>query len=106
MLIRFRSKASADVLMTEAAATRVFEALGRPLEPQGLLDVPELDALIARLQQAVADDDAHWKTLEAQAAAEGRRVRRPEVSLRQRVWPLQEMLRRGRAAGHPVLWGV
>jgi hypothetical protein len=71
-----------------------------------LLDVADLEALMARLQQSVIDDEAHWKALEAEAAAEGRSIRKPEVSLRQRVWPLQEMMRRGHAAGHPIMWGV
>jgi len=32
--------------------------------------------------------------------------RLPPVGLRQRLWPMIEMLRRAHAAGVPVVWGV
>jgi len=28
------------------------------------------------------------------------------VSLRQRAWPLAEMMKRARAVGEPIVWGV
>jgi hypothetical protein len=30
----------------------------------------------------------------------------PAVGLRQRLWPMIEMLRRCHAAGEPIVWGV
>ena len=33
-------------------------------------------------------------------------ARAAAVSLRQRVWPMVEMLRRAQAADEPVVWGV
>jgi hypothetical protein len=33
-------------------------------------------------------------------------ARQPAVGLRQRLWPVVEMLRRAHAADAPVVWGV
>ena len=53
---------------------------------------------MARAATAGQDDAQR----EAAAAAAGR----DPVVLRQRLWPLVEMLRRAHAAGEPVVWGV
>ena len=59
-----------------------------------------------RLDQAVQRDEALWAEAQAQAQAQGQQIRRPEVSLRQRVWPMREMMRRCHEAGEPIVWGV
>ena len=41
------------------------------------------------------------------AAAEGRSLApREGVALRQRLWPMVDMLHRARTEGEPVVWGV
>jgi hypothetical protein len=56
-----------------------------------------MPAAIAALQAASAAEGA---AAAADPAAD------PPVALRQRVWPMIEMLRRAHAAGEPVVWGV
>ncbi len=39
MIYQFRSKAGPDVIMLADLTQRIFEILGRPLEPRGILTV-------------------------------------------------------------------
>jgi hypothetical protein len=59
--------------------------------------------LIATLESAVAADDAARKQAadDSEGAGKG-----DAVSLRQRVWPLVDMLRRCQAAREPIVWGA
>ena len=66
-----------------------------------------MPAAIAAIEQAVAADDA------ARAGREGCRGRRAKllrprdgVTLRQRAWPLVEMMKRSLAEGADIVWGV
>lgn len=97
MLLAFRSKAGADVLMLSQHADPVLRALGREPAPQGIFLAEQIDAALASLEAALAPapvDDGAVTDPEAPAA----------VELRQRAWPLRDLLQRARAKGHPVTW--
>ena len=106
MLYRFKSRAAADLVMLEPAGRRLLEAIGREPSDKGILEWADLPELIHRLEQAVEQDEAMWAQAQAQAAAQGQELRRPEVSLRQRLWPMREMMRRCHAEEQPIVWGV
>ena len=77
MIYKFKSKAAGDVIMLAASA-----------EPILRLEAAQVQA-------------------EKEAAADGRRAPAGEaVSLRQRAWPLVEMLKRSHAANAVIVWGV
>jgi len=109
MIYRFRSRNDADVVMTQPVAERVLQAIGKDLSPEGIVTVEQMSAALAALQAAVqadetaragvADDDAHGEREGGQAGGG-----MDAVSLRRRVWPLVEMLRRAQADGTPVTW--
>jgi len=96
MLYRFRSKASGDLIMLGPQGDQLLRLLGREPAGKGIFELADMPALVARLEAAVAEAAA--------APAEG--AAEPEVALRQRVWPMIEMLRRCHAAGEPIVWGV
>ena len=102
MLYKFRSKAAGDVIMLGPNGDQVMRLIGREPAAQGIFEVEHMPQVIAALEQAVAADEA---------------ARQPErdddkpgkgdgVSLRQRVWPLVEMLRRCHAAREVITWGT
>lgn len=102
MLYKFRSKAAGDVIMLGPNGDQVMRLVGREPAAQGIFEVEHMPQVIAALEQAVAADEA---------------ARQPErdddkpgkgdgVSLRQRVWPLVEMLRRCHAAREVITWGT
>jgi len=102
MIYKFKSKAAGDVIMLAASGDQVLRILGREPAPQGILEVATMPAATAAIEAAVQQDDRDRE----QAAAEGQRAKPGEVTLRQRAWPLLEMIKRSQAAGADIVWGV
>ena len=98
MLYKFKSKAAGDVIMLGANGDQVMRLLGREPATSGIFEVDAMPAAIATLQAAVAADEA--------ARAGGGEPAPGAVSLRQRAWPLVEMLRRCQSANEVITWGV
>ncbi len=106
MLYRFKSRAAADLVMLEPTGRRLLEVLGREPSAQGIFEWAELPGLIQRLEAAIEQEESGLAQTAHQAGLQGQTVRRPEVSLRQRFWPMREMMRRSHAAQEPILWGA
>ena len=100
MIYKFKSKATGDLIMLGPHGDQVLRLMGREPAPQGIIEPAAMAAALAALQGAV----------EAEAAAAAADDTDPDqpraVALRQRVWPMVEMLRRARQAGAAVVWGV
>ncbi|MDM4768000.1 DUF1840 domain-containing protein [Pelomonas sp. SE-A7] len=107
MIYRFKSKAGADVIMLGPNGEQVIRILGREPAPQGLLALDQLGAISDSLQQAVADDEARFAKLQAEAEANGEPPpKREGVQLRQRVWPLVELIRHSLREKTDIIWSV
>lgn len=107
MLYKFKSKAGGDVIMTEPVGDRLMTLIGREPAPQGIFLPEAMPGVIAALDAAIAAEEAARAAADADAEREGRPLpRREAVSLRQRAWPLIELLKRAHAAGHNIVWGV
>lgn len=107
MLYKFRSKAAGDVIMTSGVGDAILRLMGREPAAQGIFTPDQMPVLIAVLEAAVADDEQRRAEAEAQARTEGRLLPpREGVTLRQRAWPLVEMLRRAQAADRDIVWGA
>ena len=101
MLYKFKSKAAGDVIMLGPNGDQVMRLVGREPAAQGIFEVAHMPQLIAALEPAVAAEDAARKSADEETPGKG-----DGVSLRQRVWPLVEMLRRCHAAGEVITWGA
>lgn len=101
MIYQFRSKAGPDVIMLADLSQRIFDILGRPLEPRGIFTVEQLPSLIIALETAILKD------LEERSEAENA-GEKPKLAdrLGQRAYPFLELMKQGRAKGEPVMWGV
>lgn len=107
MLYKFKSKAAGDVIMTQPVGDRVLKAMGREPQPQGIFLADDLPALVQVLEQAIEAEEQVRQRLEAEALARGDTLPpREAVSLRQRAWPLIEMMRRSQQADKEIVWGV
>ncbi len=104
-MFRFKSKAAADVIYLPDAAQQVLAALGREAAPQGIIELSDLETAQQALLAAVEADEAAFAALVAEAQARGEAPpRRQGISLRQRVWPLLDMLRLSAAERVDVIW--
>lgn len=101
-MIRFHSKAGADVLMLDAHAAGVLQALGRSPADQGIFLPEQIAAALAQfqIQAAVAQD----LPSESPDADDGEATELPLPTLAQRAWPLLDLLRRAQQQGYPVTW--
>jgi len=109
MIYKFKSKATGDLIMLGPHGDQVLRLIGREPAAQGIIEPAGMAAALAALQDAVAAESAQ----DATAAADDTGTHSdtdPDparaVALRQRVWPMVEMLRRAQAAEAAVVWGV
>lgn len=107
MIYKFKSKAAGDVIMMAPQGDQLLKLIGKTPGAQGIIEVADMPAAIATLEQAVAAAEAARQQGEKEAAAEGRRpVPGEGVSLRQRAWPMVDMLKRSHAERAVITWGV
>jgi len=107
MIYKFKSKAAGDVIMMGPNGDEVLRTIGKAPAPKGIIEPSAMPAAIRAIEQAVAADEAQRKQAEEEAAAEGRKLStRDGVSLRQRAWPLVEMMKRAHAEDEEIVWGV
>lgn len=107
MLYKFKSKAAGDLIMLEPNGRRVLEIIGKDPGPTGIILPADMDAAVAALECAIADEEALLQAAVDEALAKGDvPPRAPEVSLRQRAVPFIDMLRRCRKADREIVWGV
>jgi len=106
VIYKFKSKASGDVIMLGPTGDQVLRAIGREPAPKGIFEVAAMPAAIAALEQAIAQEEAERADVEAKAREDNERGAPMSISLRQRAWPLIEMMRESHAAGEPIVWGV
>ena len=105
MIYKFRSKAAGDTLMLGPQGDQFLRAIGREPAAKGIIEVQAMAAVLASLQQAIdRDEAARAQGPQEDAALEAAGI--DPVSLRRRLWPMVEMIRRAQAADEPVVWGV
>jgi hypothetical protein len=107
MIYKFKSKASGDIIMMGPTGDALLRAIGREPAAKGIIEPAAIAAALQGIEQAVAADEAARAEAEREAAARGERLApREGVALRQRLWPMVDMLQRAAAADEPVVWGV
>lgn len=114
MLIKFKSKAAADILMYEEHAKRLLDLLGKDVK-RGIITSAETGSAIEKLQAEIAADRAHHSSQEIQHdiavhhgdfGDDNEHEQVETVSFATRAYPLLEMLRAARQDGYDVMWGV
>ncbi len=107
MLYKFKSKAAGDVIMTAPVGDAVLRAMGREPAAKGIFEAATLVGLLQTLEAAVLAEEAQRRPASDdmdEASTQG--AAKNGVSLKQRAWPLLEMMRRAASTGHDIVWGV
>ena len=113
MLYKFKSKATGDLIMLEPQGKHILKLIGKEPGAKGIILPNEMLAAMDALNAAVvqeeltiqaAKDASKSESEDGPAAptAEGPRT----ISLKQRVVPFIDMLRRAHAEDKEVVWGV
>lgn len=108
MLYRFKSQATADVVMLEPNARQLLDIVGKAHSSQGIFTVEQIPAAVSALEAAIAHDHAQHRHNDDAFASEKHEepAEREHVALHQRAAPLIDMLKRSAAEGKDVVWGV
>lgn len=106
MLYKFKSRATADLIMLEPHGRQVLEIIGKSPDATGIITAAQIPGAMAALQAAVAADEAQLPADGADEENAGSDDRADTVRLRQRAAPFIEMLRRSASEGKDVVWGV
>lgn len=107
MLFKFKSRATADLIMLEPNGRQLLEIIGKsPDDAHGIVTAAQIPVAIAALEAAVAADEAAGAAPaeEGEDADEDLQPARDSVRLRQRAAPFIDMLRRSAAEEHDVVW--
>ena len=105
MIYKFKSAATGDLIMLGAHGDQVLRLLGREPAPRGIIDVADMPTASAVLLAAIARDETPRAANKAKDEDEAEATQ-AAVGLRQRLWPMIEMLRRAHEADAAVVWGV
>jgi hypothetical protein len=118
VIYKFKSKATADLLMLGPQGDELMRLLGREAPcPRGILETAQMADALARLHAAIAEQEAvaaaqgaghdDPAALEAADAGAGTGTgTRHALPLRTRLWPMIQAIERAHAAGEPIVWGV
>jgi hypothetical protein len=104
MIYKFKSKATGDVIMLGPNGDQMLQLLGREPAPKGIIEVADMGGAISVMQSAVQAEEARIAAASDDDGGGG--ASGQGVSLRQRLWPMIEMLKRAQAAKEPVVWGA
>ena len=106
MMYKFKSPAAGDLIMTQPIGDRVLALIGKAVTPQGIIEVDQMAAAMSALEAAVAAERPQSADDGEDEAAAKKGFAADHVSLRQRVWPMVEMMKLALAEKQPIVWGV
>ena len=103
MLFKFKSKATGDLIMLEQHGSHLLRIIGKEPAPKGLVLCADMPQALARLQDAIDEQEELAREREARGESGDNADR---VTLRQRAVPFMDMLRRCIHNECDVVWGV
>lgn len=114
MLVTFKSKSAAEVMMYEEHAKRILDLFGKEIK-RGIITPAETARAIALLEAEIAESKTHpasdemRRDVTAHHGVDGDdNEHEPHefVSFGTRAYPLLDMLRAAHRDGNEVMWGV
>jgi hypothetical protein len=103
----FKSKATGDLIMMGPIGDEVLRVIGKEPESQGIIEPAAMSAAILAIDEAIAREESQPAPIPSGSVGEGPDLSRDEnVTLRQRVWPFVEMMKRAHAENATIVWGV
>ncbi len=106
MLITFKSKAAADVLMYQQHAQPMLNLLGKLIE-RGVITAEEMPDAITKLEAEIARQKiSHGSQQNEDADQQDHHQAMQSVSFAVRAFPLLEMMRAAKRDHAFIMWGV
>jgi hypothetical protein len=106
MTYLFRSKATGDVLMLGTTGDQLLSIMGRQPATTGIIEPAAMPAAIKAIEDAVAREESGQARVKEAELGTDPHDPQEAVTLRQRAWPLLEMMKSAHAAAVEIVWGV
>jgi hypothetical protein len=106
MLYKFKSKAAGDVIMMGPTGDHILRIIGKEPAPKGIIEVADMPGAMSAIEAAIVADEAETRRAEEEARANGQTPQPRGITLRQRAWPLVEMMKLAQRDGREIVWGV
>ncbi len=111
MPYKFKSRATADLIMLDASARHLLGIVGKDADGPGIITAEQIPGALAALEEAVQREEVQRAAAgeaqddeTAQDDGDAPASPRDSVSLRQRTAPFIDMLKRSAAEGRDVTW--
>ncbi|HEY8102153.1 MAG TPA: DUF1840 domain-containing protein [Burkholderiaceae bacterium] len=114
MLVTFKSKAAAEVIMYKEHAKRILDLFNKDVE-RGVITAAETATALAKLNAAIEESRARATSNATPDASEQQgkyidddheRTATQSVSFATRAYPFLEMLRAAQKRGADIAWGI
>ncbi len=109
MLVTFKSKAAADVIMYKEHAKRILDLFNKDVE-RGVITAAETDSALAKLNAEIAKsrdrESADTSGKQSGNADDREHEAAQHVSFATRAYPFLEMLRAAQQRGKDIAWGI
>ena len=105
MLVTFKSKAAADILMYAVHAKPILDLLGKDIE-RGVITAEETGQAVALIESEIAARKPSAPAPDEQDDSDAKKGLNEVVSFGARAYPLLEMLRAAHREQAFVMWGV
>jgi hypothetical protein len=106
MLYKFKSKATADLIMLGEGAETVLTLVGKKGQSKGIIEVEEMEAAINSLELAIQNNTDGPTKMQQSSAEHSTDKELDPVTLHQRVIPFIKMLQECQKSNHVIVWGV
>jgi hypothetical protein len=114
MLVHFKSKAAAEVMMYEEHAKRILDMLHKDVK-RGIITSGEMAHAVTRLEAEIAESRMHPHSEDVQRDVMAHHGEQGDdndhepiefVSFATRAYPLLEMMRAAQQGQNDIMWGV
>lgn len=111
MLITFKSKAAAEIMMYQSHIAPILEMLDKKMD-RGVITAAESTSAIQKIEALIAQDQQQRKNANGVPIHESdldefeKKIISDTVSLSTRLYPFLEMLRAAEKKQVDILWGV
>jgi hypothetical protein len=99
----FKSKADADLLMLGPVGDQLLRIVGKEPARQGIIEAAAIPAAIGAIEAAIAAEDKAGRGV---ADDDDVLPGAQPVTLKQRAWPMLEMMKHSLSEKADIVWGV
>jgi hypothetical protein len=105
----FKSKATGRLILLGPSGEQLLRVIGKEPSATGIIAPAAMPMAIAAIATAIEREEVQAQRLSAYGAlvTDGHDASRGDgVTLRQRAWPLVEMMKQAHHDGEAIVWGV